>query len=797
MKKITSAAILGAGVMGSQIAAHLINAGLEVFLFDIVPEKLTDKEEKAGATLSDASVRNRFALGAIERLKKTRPSPLFRTAWANRLFPGNFEDDLERLGRADFIIEAVVESLPVKQALMEKIASHISDQAIVSTNTSGIPISKIGEGMSDALKKRFLGTHFFNPPRYMRLLEIIPTRWTSPEVVAATRRFAEEDLGKGVVIARDTPNFIANRIGILAFLLTFRLMEKWGLSIEEVDALTGKLIGHPKTATYRTADMVGLDIIARVADNVYQMAPDDPLREIFSLPKALRVLLQKGWLGAKTGQGFYRKTKEGIEVLDFKEMTYQPKAKVIFPVLDRLQAYEDSRRRIEILLEDTSPPARFVSDPLQGILLYVASQAPDISGSIMDIDQAMRWGFGWKQGPFELWDALGVTTLGEKIKDAGGQLPPLIQDVLSTTPARFYLSDGEKPAVFDPGTKTHLPVKHPEWFVRLSEEHAGVKKIKENAGATLWDVGDDVACLEFHTKMNAIGGDIMAMIDETIERVENEMRGLVVANHATHFSAGANLMLLLFEIEDEDWEEIDFAIKQFQDAFMKLKYAKVPVIAAPAGMALGGGCECCLASDRVVAHSETYMGLVEVGVGLIPAGGGCKEMLIRAFERIPEGFEGDSFPFVRKVFETIGMARVSTSAEEARKWEYMRREDAICMNRDAQIYQAKKAVLAMDTAGYRPPRPPEGLVALGDSGRALLELGIYYMKEGREISPHDAYIGQKLAWVLTGGDVLPGSVVTEQYLLDLEREVFLSLCGEAKTQGRIRYMLQKGKPLRN
>jgi len=387
MKKIMRAAVLGAGVMGSQIAAHLINAGLEVFLFDIIPEKLTEKEEKAGLSLSDTSVRNRFSLGAIERLKKTRPSPLFRTSWANRLFPGNFEDDLERLGETDFIIEVVVESLPVKQALMEKIAPYINDQAIVSTNTSGIPINKIGEGMSDALKKRFLGTHFFNPPRYMRLLEIIPTRWTSPEVVAAMRRFAEEDLGKGVVIARDTPNFIANRIGIFAFLLTFRLMGKWGLSIEEVDALTGKLIGHPKTATYRTADMVGLDIIAHVADNVYQMAPDDPLREIFSLPENLRTLLQKGWLGVKTGQGFYRKTKEGIETLDFKEMTYRPKARVTLPILDRLQAYEDPLRRIEILLEDTTPPARFVSDLLQGILLYVASQAPDLSCG-------MRW--AWK-----------------------------------------------------------------------------------------------------------------------------------------------------------------------------------------------------------------------------------------------------------------------------------------------------------------------------------------------------------------------------------------------------------------
>ena len=797
MKRFARAAVLGAGVMGSQIAAHMINAGLEVTLLDIVPETLTEEEEKKGLELSSPQVRNRFALGAIERLKKAKPSPLFRSEWADRIIPGNFEDDLERLRDADIIIEAVVESLPIKQSLMEKIAPFVSEHAIVTTNTSGIPIHKIGEGMAEELRGRFLGTHFFNPPRYMRLLEIIPTKWTAREVIERVREFGEKELGKGVVIAKDTPNFIANRIGIFAFLLTFRLMEKWNLTVEEVDALTGKLIGHPKTATYRTADMVGLDIIAHVAKNVYEMAADDPQREIFDPPERLQALMEKGWLGAKTGQGFYRKTKEGIEVLDLKEMAYRPKKRVSLPILDKLQPYEDPIRRLQILLKDESPAARFVSELMLGMLNYVATQVPEISDRIEDVDNAMKWGFAWKHGPFELWDALGVEGLLEEMDKAKMALPELARRVQSTEAGAFYAYRDNVLHVFDPVSGEHRPLERPGWWILLKEKGTTNRKIKENPGATLWDIGDDVACLEFHTKMNAIGGDIIAMIDDTIGMVESEMRGLVVANHASNFSAGANLMLLLFEIEDENWEEIDFAIRQFQDAFLKLKYARVPVVTAPAGMALGGGCEICLAADRIVAHAETYMGLVEVGVGLIPAGGGCKESLIRAFEALPEGYDGDYFPFVRKIFETIGMARVSTSAEEARKYRYLRREDSICMNRDALIHQAKAMVLAMDAQGYRPPRPPENLVAMGDNGRALLELGIYYMEEGKQISPYDAHIGRKLAWVLTGGDVLPGSRVTEQYILDLEREVFLSLCGEEKTQERIRHMLQKGKPLRN
>ena len=797
MKRMARAAVLGAGVMGSQIAAHLVNAGMDVILLDIVPNTLTEEETKKGWDLETPQVRNRFALGAMDRLKKMKPSPLFRSEWVSRITPGNFEDDLDRLRETDLVVEAVVESLSIKQALMRKIAPFLSKETIVTTNTSGIPIHRIGEIFEEDLRRRFLGTHFFNPPRYMRLLEIIPTSWTSQEVVAALREFAEKDLGKGVVVAKDTPNFIANRIGIFAFLLTVRLMEKWNLSVEEVDALTGKLIGHPKTATFRTADMVGLDIITHVSENVYEMAPDDPQRAIFRVPESLKTMMEKGWLGAKTGQGFYRKTKEGIEVLDVKEMTYRPKKKVKLPILDRLQPYDDSIRRVEILLEDESPAARFVTEMLLGMLGYVGSQVPQISDRIEDVDNAMKWGFAWKHGPFELWDALGVERLLGLMEKAGIPRPELSRKVLATEGKAFYLVRDNREYVFDPIAEEHRPLERPSWMILLREKGTRNRKIQENPGATLWDIGDDVACLEFHTKMNAIGGDIIGMIDETIDKISSEMRGLVVANHASNFSAGANLMLLLFEIEDENWEEIDFAIKQFQEAFLKLKYAPIPVVTAPAGMALGGGCEICLASDRVVAHAETYMGLVEVGVGLIPAGGGCKESLIRAFEALPEGFDGDYFPFVRKVFETIGMAKVSTSAEEARKYRYLRREDGVCMNRDALIHQAKMMVLAIDAEGYRPPRPPENLVAMGDNGRALLELGIYYMEEGRQISPYDAHIGRKLAWVLTGGDVLPGSRVTEQYLLDLEREAFLSLCGEEKTQERIRYMLQKGKPLRN
>ena len=797
MRRIARAAVLGAGVMGSQIAAHLVNAGLDVVLLDIVPNTLTDDERRKGWEISSPQVRNRFALSAIGSLKKMKPSPLFRVEWADRIIPGNFEDNLEKLGDVDIVIEAVVESLSVKQSLMERIAPYLNGHTIVSTNTSGIPVHKIGERMPDDTKRRFLGTHFFNPPRYMHLLEVIPTRWTAPEVVQIVRGFGEQYLGKGVVIAKDTPNFIANRIGIFAFLWTFRLMEKWELSLEEVDALTGELIGHPKTATYRTADMVGLDIAAHVAENVYQMAQEDPWREVFSLPDKLKVMLEKGWLGTKSGQGFYRKTKGGIEVLDMKTMSYRPKKRVSFSILYRLQSYEDPVRRMEILLEDQTPQARFVSDLLLGILSYAASQVTIISDRIEDIDNAMKWGFAWKNGPFELWDALGVTRLAERIQDDGRKLPSVIDQVLNTQPKAFYVFKDNLPLVFDPLQRVHRPLERPDWLILLSDRGTSYRKIKENPGGTLWDIGDDVACLEFHTKMNAIGGDIISLIDESIEKIETEMRGMVIANHASNFSAGANLMLLLFEIEDENWEEIDLAIRQFQDAFLKLKYAGVPVVAAPAGMALGGGCEICLASDRIVAHAETYMGLVEVGVGLIPAGGGCKESLVRAFEALPEGFDGDYFPFVRKVFETIGMARVSASAEEARMLRYLRREDNICVNRDALIHQAKQQVLAMDMQGYRPPRPPESLVALGDEGFALLELGIYYMEEGKEISPYDAHVGRKLAKVLTGGDALPGSRVTERYILDLERDAFLSLCGEEKTQERIRYMLQKGKPLRN
>jgi 3-hydroxyacyl-CoA dehydrogenase len=802
MLRIGKAAVLGAGTMGAGIAAHLANAGIPTLLLDIAPRELTPEEEAKGATLESRAVRNRVVNSLFEAAKKLKPAPFMLGDNAALISVGNFEDDLPRIKDCDLVIEAVVENLEIKHKLFAEVEKHRKPGAVIASNTSGIPISSIAEPFSDDFKAHFLGIHFFNPPRYMKLVEAIPTSWTKPEISCAIFGFLDERLGKGVVAAKDRPNFIANRIGVFSMMATIHEMIRMNFTPTEVDQITGKAIGHASSATFRTSDLVGLDVTAHVVNNLYPAIPEDEDREVFVLPDLIKTLLEKKLLGDKTKGGFFKKStgtdgKREILELDLSTFEYKPQAKTKFLSLDAAKQIEDLSARLKTLVWGKDKVGEFLWNTSSRISRYAANRVPEIADTIVEIDDAIKWGFGWEIGVFEAWDAIGVQESVERMKAENQAVPANVEAMLETGAKTFYKEENGHRYFFDFATNAYKPIPAKQGVIILKSLKDQGRIIRKNSAATLIDLGDGVACLEFHSKMNAIGSDTMQMMKFAVEEVESNCTGLVIGNQGGNFSAGANLMLLMLAAQEEEWDDINLIIHTFQQANMRLRYSPKPVVVAPFGLTLGGGCEISLHGDRVRAAAETYMGLVEVGVGLIPGGGGTKEMALRAMDMAKKTPDADAFAFIRKTFELLGMGKVAASAQEARAWGFLRAEDSISMNKDRQIADAKEIVIALSKEGYVQPQPRADVLALGEAGLATLKLGLHMMKRGGYISDHDALIGTKLAKILCGGDLNHQTYVSEQHLLDLEREAFLSLCGERKTQERIAYMLKTGKPLRN
>jgi 3-hydroxyacyl-CoA dehydrogenase len=804
--RIDKAAVLGAGTMGARIAAHLANAGIPCFLLDIVPTELKPEEQRKGLTLSSPPVRNRIVLAGLEAARKARPAAFFTPETARLITPGNLEDNLAWCGQVDWIIEAVAENLEIKRKLFERVEGARKPGTIVTTNTSGLPIRLIAEGHSDDFQRHFAGTHFFNPPRYMKLVELIPGPKTAPEVMAALDEVCDLRLGKGVVVAKDRPNFIANRIGTYSMLNVLRQMQALGMTVEEVDACTGPAIGQPKSATFRTADIVGLDVFAHVVRNIYENIPGDESREMWHLPSFIEEMLKRGWLGDKTGHGFYKRLKkEGekeILSLDLQTMDYRPRHKAKFGSIEAGKQIEDTRARLRSLVapalegKDGDKASKFLWGCLSETCLYAARRVEEIAHSIADVDRAMRWGFAWELGPFEVWDALGAEKVAHALEHEGKSLPSVVTKVLASPKKSFYEYEKGSMSYFEFCTASLKPLPEPPGIIILKSLKDRTGVVQKNAGASLIDLGDGVLCCEFHSKMNAIGGDLMAMLVAGAGKLGSEFQAMVIANQAPNFSVGANIMLLLIAAQEGEWDDIHMVVRQFQRCNMALKYAAGPVVAAPQGMALGGGCEIPLHAARIHAVAEAYIGLVEAGVGLIPGGGGTKEMLIRANEHAAGGEDLDLFHALKPVFETIAMAKVSTSGEEARTLGFLRPSDLISMNRDRQVADAKATALALVRAGYHPPAPPE-IRVLGEGFLSAAKLAIHSLVRGGFASGHDAVVARKLANILAGGSITAPQTVSEQYILDLEREAFVSLAGERKTQERIAHTLKTGKPLRN
>jgi 3-hydroxyacyl-CoA dehydrogenase len=769
---IKKVAVLGAGTMGSQIAAHLANASIPCLLYDL--------PGLAGA--------------GIDRLKKMDPAPLFDPALVSLIEPLEFGADFQKLKQADWIIEAIVENLDTKKELLRAVQPHMRADAIVTSNTSGIPLAVIAAEMPENFRARWFGTHFFNPPRYLKLLELIPTNETNPDVVAAIAEFGDHILGKGIVYAKDTPNFISNRLATFGALFTLKLMLEEDYSIEEVDALTGPIVGRPKTATFRLFDLVGIDVLGLVAKNLYRAVPDDEQRELFKLPVFLENVLEKKWFGNKSGQGFYKKSGKEIQVLDPAMMEYRAQKKAVFPAVEMVRSMDNPLERISNLIRSKERAGSFVWKTLSAFLAYAAKRIPEISDDIVNIDNSMKWGFSWSHGPFEIWDAIGLSGSVKRMKEEGLKLPAWLDVLLQQTSPSFYKLDNGVRHFWDITNNSYKPVPQKEGILFLDAWKQKQGVIKKNAGASILDLGDGVLCLEFHSKMNSIGADTIQMARTAVDLLDKGYEGLVIANQGEHFSAGANLMLLLLEAQEGNWDELNIAIKAFQQMTMSFRYSSKPVVAAPFSLALGGGCEVCLGSDAVHSAAEVYTGLVELGAGLIPAGGGTKEMLARQMSKVPQG--GDPLPFLRKAFESIALGKVSRSALEARKLGYFEESDTFSMNTDRLIQDAKNVVLRL-SQGYRRPQPRRDILLTGRAGFAYLQMGVYLMKEAGYISEYDSKLAEKLCWILTGGDLTESTRVDEQFVLDLEREAFLSLLGERKTQERIQHLLKTGKPLRN
>jgi len=808
-KTIKKAGVVGAGVMGATIAAQLANVGIETYLLDIVPPQLSDEDKKKGISVEDRDFRNRFAANGLKAALGAKPAAFYVPENSALIKTGNIDDNLSWLSGVGWIIEVVVERLDIKRSLFEKVEKVLKPGTFITSNTSGIPAKALCEGRSETFRRHFAITHFFNPPRYMKLLEIVPGPDTMPGVIETLVAACERIVGKGIVHAKDTPNFVANRIGTFSMLYGIRAMEEMGLTIEAVDQLTGPVIGHPRSASFRTADLVGLDTLLHVADNVYQGTQSDEKREMFTPPAFVKEMVGKKLLGDKTKQGFYKKTKDekgkkAVLTLDYKTLQYRPQEKVKMASLEAAKNLPGLKEKIKSLYYAADVGGQYTFRTTSETLIYSANRIPEIADDIVNIDNAMKWGFAWKLGPFEGWDALGVKKSVAKMKEAGYVIPAWVDEMLSSGKDSFYKKEAGKNFYYDIASKSYKELPEKPGVILLPSLKERNKTIASNTGATLLDLGDGVACLEFHTKMNSLGEDIISMIHKSAEIVSKDFNGLVIANHADNFSVGANLALVLFTAQEEEWDDLEWAIKSLQDALMKLKYLDKPVVAAPAGMALGGGCEICLAADRVRYAAETYMGLVEVGVGLLPAGGGTKELLVRNTEHLFEVPKGGLYPkqielmpFVARAFETIATAKVATSGPEAVKLGYLKKTDLMTVNRDYLIQDAKNTVLAMNIEGYRPPRPLTAIRVAGENTFAMIKLGLWTMRQSNFITDHDVTVSTKVAYVLCGGNVQADTMVSEQYLLDLEREAFLSLCADPKTQARMQHMLTTGKPLRN
>ena len=803
--KIKKAAVLGAGVMGAGIAAHLTNAGIECYLLDIIPFELTEDDKKKGLTEKSPAWRNRFAANGLAAVTKSKPASFFSKKNASMIKIGNFEDNLNWLADVDWICEVVVENLKIKQELFAKVEKVVKPTCIVSTNTSGIPIKDISAKFGPALKKRFLGTHFFNPPRYMKLMEIIPGEETEKEVVDYMVKFSEETLGKGVVICKDRPNFVGNRIGVFDLSDCIKIMLEKKMKIDEVDAIVGKALGHPGTAVFGTLDLVGLDVGYHVAKNLYDAVPDDEARDTFKAEPFLEKMIANKWLGNKSKQGYYKKTKDAAGkkvklMLDIDTMEYVPAGKPKFDSISAAKKLENVADSIKLVFNADDKAGDFTRAYLCKTFIYSANRVGEICDDIMAIDNAMKWGYNNKLGPFEAWDAVGVKEAVEVMKKLKLKVPKKVEEMLKKGCESFYVTKADGKYYYDFEKKGYAKIDANPKIILLPDFKSRNKIVKENESASLIDIGDGVVCLEFHTKMNSIDEGLNQMLNDSCDIVEKDFEGMVVANHDERaFSAGANVFAVLVAAQKGEWDLLEKSIEALQNGNMKMKYLSKPVVTAPAGLALGGGCEIAMHGARCLPNGETYMGLVEVGVGVLPAGGGCKEILLRVTEGIPDGVveAGLNLQYhMAKAFENIAMAKVATSAMEAMELGYIRKTEAINMNRDQQIYEAKQLVKSLVMAGYKPPRPAL-IPVMGENFRGLADAILMNMRYGNFISDFDLVVSRKVAYVLSGGDCAEGTFVSEQEILDLEREGFLSLMGETKTHERIMHMLTKGKPLRN
>lgn len=799
-RTIKKVAILGSGVMGSRIACHFANIGVQVLLLDIVPKEPSEQEVKQGLTLQDKAVRNRIVNTSLENTLKSKPSPVYDVTVASRINTGNFEDNLQDIKEYDWVMEVVVERLDIKQSLFEKVETYRKQGSLITSNTSGIPMHLMCKGRSEDFQENFAGTHFFNPPRYLRLLEIISGPNTLPEIIDFLMDYGDRFLGKETVLCKDTPAFIANRVGIYAIMSSMHTIEKMKMGVSEVDKLTGTVIGRAKSATFRTMDVVGLDTTVNVANNLYEILEQDESRDKFRLPRIVEELYNKKWLGDKTGQGYFKMIRhedgsKELKEIDFNTLEYKEVEKPKFKALEGSKDMGDLKKRIKFLVNFEDRAGEFYRTTFYNLFKYCSNRIPEISDELYRIDQAVSAGFGWEYGPFENWDILGVKETVDKMESAGERPAPWVYEMLESGTTSFYKVENGKKHYYDIATKAYKAIPGLEEFILLDTLKSANKKIWSNAGASIYDIGDEVIGLEFHTKMNSLGAEVIEGINTAIIMAEKGYKGLVIGNEGPNFSAGANLAMLFMFAGDQDYDEVNLMTAQFQNTMMRIRYSAIPVVVAPHNMTLGGGCEISLHADAIQAHAELYMGLVEFGVGLIPAGGGSKEMTLRFSDQVVAG--DVELNRLQDYFMNIATAKVSTSAEEARTLGYLKAKDSITLNRKRLLADAKQKVLEIHGAGYTQPVQRKDIKVLGKSSLAFFEAGITGMRYGKYISEHDSKIARKLAWVMSGGDLSQPTEVSEQYLLDLEREAFLSLTGEKKTLERIQSILFKNKPLRN
>ena len=781
--------------MGSGIACHFANIGVEVLLLDIVPNKLNEKEKAKGFVLNDRIVRNRIVNNALKNTLKSKPSPIYSKKFERRITTGNIEDDISKISEVDWIMEVVVERLDIKKQVFEKIEKYRTKGTIISSNTSGIPIKFMSEGRSEDFQKYFCGTHFFNPARYLKLFEIIPGPKTDNDVLSFLNIYAEQFLGKTPVVAKDTPAFIGNRIGIFGIQSLFHIVQSLKLSVEEVDKLTGPIIGRPKSATFRTVDVVGLDTLAHVANGIYENCPNDEAHDLFKLPDFISTMLKNKWLGSKCGQGFYKKEGKKISVLDLKTLKYNEKKKVKFDTLNQTKSIDNVIDRFEVLVKGKDKAGEFYRKNFAAMFAYVSNRIPEISEDLYKIDDAMKAGFGWEHGPFQIWDAVGVKFGIDLIKKEGLSFAKWVSDMIDNDINNFYSVRDGVSFYYNLSNKSHVKIPGQDAFIKLDNIRKS-KEVFKNSGVVIEDLGDGILNCEFRSKMNTIGSDVLTGLNKAVDLAEKNYQGLVIGNQGANFSVGANIGMIFMMAVEQEYDELNAAIKYFQDTMMRMRYSSIPTVAAPHGMTLGGGCELSMHADMIVAASETYIGLVEFGVGLIPGGGGSKEMAMRSSDSFQKN--DVELNILQEYFLTIGMAKVSTSGYEAFDLGILQKgKDKIIVNKDRQIATAKAYVKLMSNQGYTKPIKRNDIKVLGKQALGMFLVGTDSMHASNFISKHDQKIANKLAYVMAGGDLSEPSMVSEQYLLDIEREAFLSLCTERKTLERIQHMLKTGKPLRN